>query len=73
MGNLMTKVKTGLLITAGAVFTGVASAQETSAVADAASSFASEWAVNAAIVGGVLIAAAFLAIGFKWVKGMVFS
>lgn len=44
-----------------------------SAVEDAASSFATQWAGDAALIGGALIGAAFLAIGFKWVKGMIFN
>ena len=44
-----------------------------SAVGDAASSFTAQWAGDAALIGGALIGAAFLAIGFKWVKGMIFN
>lgn len=44
-----------------------------SAVEDAASSFTAQWAGDAALIGGALIGAAFLAIGFKWVKGMIFN
>lgn len=44
-----------------------------SAVEDAVGSFTSQWAGDAALIGGALIGAAFLAIGFKWVKGMIFN
>lgn len=44
-----------------------------SAVEDAATAFSTQWAGDAAVVGGALIGAAFLAIGFKWVKGMIFN
>lgn len=72
MSKLFGKIKTVLLVTAASVFSVAATAQET-AVSDAAAAFGTTWAANAALVGGALIAAAFVAIGYKWVKGMIFG
>ncbi|RUO51651.1 hypothetical protein [Pseudidiomarina homiensis] len=58
----------------GALLTStVALATEPSAVQTAATQFETDFGGNAAIVGGAIIAMAFLAIGYKWVKGMIFS
>lgn len=65
------KIGVFLAVATTAVLTSVASAA--SPVSTAAASFTSQWGTDAAVVGGALIGAAFLAIGFKWVKGMIFS
>jgi hypothetical protein len=62
-------IKQKMLIAAGALVSGSAMAD----VATEATAFATQWATDSATVGGVLIAAAFIAIGFKWVKGMIFN
>ena len=62
-------IKQKMLIAAAALASGSAMAD----VATEATAFATQWATDAATVGGVLIAAAFIAIGFKWVKGMIFN
>lgn len=64
--------KQKMLITAGALVSGSAMAAA-DVVSTSATAFATQWATDAATVGGVLIAAAFIAIGFKWVKGMIFN
>lgn len=58
-----------MLIASGALLSGAATAD----VAAEATAFATQWATDAGIVGGTLIAAAFIAVGYKWVKGMVFN
>lgn len=70
----MNKLKawaTGLMVSA--TVAAPSFAQDGTAVSDAASAFATQWAGDAALIGGALIGAAFLAIGFKWVKGMIFN
>lgn len=42
-------------------------------VATAAQSFQDTFSLNMAEVGGAIITMAFLAIGYKWVKGAIFS
>ncbi len=67
------KIWLGTSFVAFSSLLGTAYAQEGGSVAAAATTFASQWATDAAVIGGVLIAAAFIAIGYKWVKGMVFG
>lgn len=62
-------MKTKLLILSGVFLAPLANAS----VSDAATSFSTQWASDAALIGGALIGAAFVAIGFKWVKGMIFG
>jgi CO/xanthine dehydrogenase FAD-binding subunit len=42
-------------------------------VSAAATEFGDTFGLNMAAVGGAIITAAFLAIGYKWVKGAIFS
>lgn len=49
-----------------------AMAQDTG-VSDAASNFQSTFSGHAATIGGAMVAAAFAAVIWKWVKGMAFS
>lgn len=55
------------------LLTGAAMASEPSAVQAAATTFESDFTSNMGIVGGAIIGMAFLAIGYKWVKGAIFS
>lgn len=51
----------------------VASAQEMGGLDSAASGFSTQFVSSAAVIGGAMITAAFGAIVWKWVKGMIFS
>lgn len=64
------KFKTKITLVLGSM---LAAASANATVADAATSFSTQWAADAALIGGALIGAAFVAIGFKWVKGMIFG
>lgn len=66
------KLGAALTLSAATAFASVPAFAQ-SMVEDAASAFTSQWAGDAAVIGGALIGAAFLAIGFKWVKGMIFN
>lgn len=65
-------LKIGAAVSAS-LLTGAVMATPPGAVEAAATSFTTDFSANAALVGGAIIGMAFLAIGFKWVKGMIFS
>ncbi|KFZ29721.1 hypothetical protein IDAT_01050 [Pseudidiomarina atlantica] len=65
-------LKVGTVVSS-VLLTGAVMATEPSGVQAAATQFETDFGGNAAIVGGAIIAMAFLAIGYKWVKGMIFS
>lgn len=72
----MTKFKKGLLAVSAFVgSTSMVLAQETPAidVSGVADEFLGNFSTAAAVIGGVLISAAFVALVWKWVKGMVFN
>ena len=50
-----------------------AMAQDSSGVETAASNFQTTFSGHAATIGGAMVAAAFAAVIWKWVKGMAFS
>lgn len=60
-------------VVSSVLLTGSVLATEPTGVAAAAESFTTTFGADAATVGSALILMAFLAIGFKWVKGMIFS
>ncbi|WP_166839507.1 major capsid protein [Rheinheimera pleomorphica] len=62
-------IKQKMLLAAGALVSGSAMAD----VSAAATAFSTQWATDVALVGGAMITGAFLALGYKWVKGMIFS
>jgi hypothetical protein len=70
--GLLKKIAVG--VTASVVSVGaMAQATVDPVVQTAATDFGDTFALNMAAVGGAIIAAAFLAIGYKWVKGAIFS
>ncbi|WP_372771252.1 hypothetical protein [Pseudoalteromonas sp.] len=66
--NKAIKIMAGL---AGFVAAGTASAAVDATAA--AGTFTTDFATNAAIIGGALLGAAFVAIVWKWLKGMAFN
>lgn len=50
-----------------------AMAQDAGGVSSAASNFQTTFSGHAATIGGAMVAAAFAAVVWKWVKGMAFS
>ncbi len=74
MKNLLIskKLKAGLLV-AATVASGSALAEASAEVTAATTSFQSFFTDNANLIGGVMLTAAFVAIGWKWLKGTAFS
>jgi len=71
---MFNKIRTfGLAASVTALTALPAMAQDSDPVATAADNFASSFQGDATTVGVTLISAAFFALAFKWVKGMVFS
>lgn len=64
---------TACLVVMSSVVALPAMAQETSGVATAAENFQTTFSGHAATIGGAMVAAAFAAVIWKWVKGMAFS
>lgn len=69
---LSKKLKAGLLVVATAV-SGSAFAEAAPEVTAATTQFQSFFTDNANLIGGVFLAAGFVAIGWKWLKGTIFS
>lgn len=65
---VMTMVSVSLFVPAA-----MAQAVADPAVTAAATEFSDVFGLNMSAVGGAIIAAAFLAVGYKWVKGAIFS
>lgn len=63
--------KAGLLVSA--VVSGSAFAEASAEVTAATTSFQTFFTDNANLIGGVMLGAAFVAIGWKWLKGTAFS
>jgi hypothetical protein len=74
MKNLLVskKLKAGLLVVATAA-SGSAFAEASAEVTAATTSFQTFFTDNANLIGGVMLTAAFVAIGWKWLKGTAFS
>lgn len=74
MKNLLIskKLKAGLLV-AATVVSGSALAEASAEVTAATTSFQSFFTDNANLIGSVMLTAAFVAIGWKWLKGTAFS
>ena len=74
MKNLLVskKLKAGLLVFAATV-SGSAFAEAAPEVSAATTAFQSFFIDNANLMGGVFLTAGFVAIGWKWLKGMMFS
>tara|TARA_B100001059_G_C17835373_1_gene587695 strand:- start:4345 stop:4569 length:225 start_codon:yes stop_codon:yes gene_type:complete len=74
MKNLLVskKLKAGLLVVATAA-SGSALAEASAEVTAATTSFQTFFTDNANLIGGVMLTAAFVAIGWKWLKGTAFS
>ncbi|MBB1335963.1 hypothetical protein H5200_15855 [Pseudoalteromonas sp. SG43-7] len=74
MKNLLVskKLKAGLLV-AATVVSGSALAEASAEVTAATTSFQGFFTDNANLIGGVMLTAAFVAIGWKWLKGTAFS
>ncbi len=63
--------KAGLVTTA--LVSGSAFAEASAEVTAATTSFQTFFTDNANLIGGVMLTAAFVAIGWKWLKGTAFS
>jgi len=74
MKNLLVskKLKAGLLV-AAATISGSAAAEAAAEVTAATTGFTSFFTDNANLIGGVFLTAGFVAIGWKWLKGMLFG
>ncbi|GAA70757.1 hypothetical protein [Pseudoalteromonas sp. BSi20439] len=74
MKNLLVskKLKAGLLVAAATV-SGSAFAEVAAEVTAATTGFTSFFTDNANLIGGVFLTAGFVAIGWKWLKGMLFG
>lgn len=74
MKNLLLskKLKAGLLVAATAV-SGSAFAEAAAEVTAATSGFQTFFTDNANLMGGVFLTAGFIAVGWKWLKGMLFG
>ena len=74
MKNLLVskKLKAGLLV-AAATISGSAAAEAAAEVTAATTAFQSFFTDNANLIGGVMLTCAFIAIGWKWLKGTAFS
>lgn len=69
---LSKKIKAGLLVASTAV-SGSAFAEAAAEVTAATTSFQTFFTDNANLIGGVMLTAGFVAIGWKWLKGTIFS
>ena len=69
---LSKKIKAGLLVAATAV-SGSAFAEVAPEVTAATTSFQTFFTDNVNLIGGVMLTAGFVAIGWKWLKGTIFS
>ena len=67
------KAKTALMTLFVGASVSLPAAAQDDPVKAAADNFASSFQADATTVGVTLISAAFFALAFKWVKGMVFS
>ena len=74
MKNLLVskKLKAGLLVAAATV-SGSAFAEAAAEVTAATNGFIAFFTDNANLIGGVFLTAGFVAIGWKWLKGMLFG
>ncbi|MEL7797657.1 hypothetical protein V6D52_00445 [Idiomarina loihiensis] len=61
------------VVVASSVVSVSAMAQDAGGVSSAASNFQTTFSGHAATIGGAMVAAAFAAVVWKWVKGMAFS
>ncbi|WP_199524897.1 hypothetical protein [Pseudoalteromonas sp. bablab_jr011] len=64
--------KAGLVVTS-VLAAGAAHAEAAAEVTAATTSFQTFFTDNANLIGGVMLLCAFVAIGWKWIKGMSFS
>ena len=70
---LKNKLTKAGILTALAAASGSAFAEAAPEVSSASSSFQTFFTDNANLIGGVFLAAAFVAVGWKWLKGTTFS
>lgn len=68
----MKKLVLAVVTTASLALPGIALA-DVSGVEAAAAGFSTQFVSSAAVIGGAMITAAFGAIVWKWIKGMIFS
>ncbi|WP_165725548.1 hypothetical protein [Pseudoalteromonas sp. SA25] len=68
----LTALKTGVLVSLAAV-AGGAHAEADAGVTAATTGFQTFFTDNANIIGAVFLTAGFVAIGWKWLKGMLFG
>lgn len=68
----MKKSVLAVVIATSLALPGIALADVTGVEA-AASGFSTQFVASAAVIGGAMITAAFGAIVWKWIKGMIFS
>lgn len=69
MKNLLKATLVASTLATGSVFANTAGSEAQAAV----DSFTSFFTANAALIGVAMLTAAFVAIGWKWLKGMAFN